>query len=398
VTIPILIYVVFERGPAIATLSVILTAFITTAFTVHGHGPVAAITKLGPLGQSVYLQVYIAIVLVTVYPIGRALHKQRSLQRLYTLLADNTRDVITRRTIDGVRTYCSPSVFEVLGWTQEEMVTMPTSQLVHPDDLEQHAAVIQELSAGKPSAVLTFRLRTVAGPYLWMEGHFRMLRDPRTDMPTEILSTSRDITQRIAAEEGLQAAYRKLELLASTDALTGMANRRTFDETLEREWRRATRERTPVALLMMDVDNFKAYNDALGHPAGDECLRRIAQCLGEIVQRPGDLSARYGGEEFVILLPITDEAGALHIARRITEALANLAIPHPANGAADRVTLSLGIASLVPVPGDNPESLVGAADRALYDAKRKGRDRIEIAWPEGEMPANDFPESLVGRA
>jgi diguanylate cyclase (GGDEF)-like protein len=260
------------------------------------------------------------------------------------------------------------------------MLNKSSVQAIHPDDVEGYQAMLKQLRSGTAhTAVYSFRALARNGSYVWMEGRYRMMMHPITGKPQEIIASTRDISERVAAEEELRTAYRNLERLASTDSLTSLANRRTFDQTLEREWRRAMRERTPLALLLLDVDYFKNYNDTLGHPAGDEVLRRIGNCLGDIVQRPGDLAARYGGEEFVALLPITDEAGALHIANRIMEAVAELGIPHPASMASDRLTLSIGIASLVPVPGTNPESLVDAADRALYEVKRKSRNGVAVA-------------------
>lgn len=393
VMVSVLIYVVFERGLAIATLSLFVLGVISTIFTMHSLGPIPAIPGLTLVGKVVYLQVFLFILLATVYPVGRALYKQERLQTLYTLLADNSRDIISRSTPHGVRLYCSPSVSEVLGWTPREMINMPVAHAIHPEDREAYSAVLKGFRMGQSNAVLRYRARTRSGDFLWMEGHFRVILDPLTGKPAEIIATSRDISARVAAEEELQAAYRNLERLASTDALTGLANRRIFDETLEREWRRAMRDRTPIALLLLDVDYFKKYNDTLGHPAGDECLRRIARCLGEIVQRPGDLAGRYGGEEFVALLPVTDESGALHIASRIAEAVAELGISHPASPLDGKLSMSIGIASVVPEFATTPDQLIEAADKALYAAKRNGRARIELAAPPRNTLAGDRPLS-----
>ncbi len=166
----------------------------------------------------------------------------------------------------------------------------------------------------------------------------------------------------------------ELERLAETDGLTGLANRRAFDAALDRAWRRRQRTGRPVSLLMLDLDHFKRLNDCRGHQAGDETLRRFAGLLAEAARRPDDLAARYGGEEFALILPDTDESGALEVARLIRERLASAALPHP-GGINGVVTASIGVASAGPDHPDGADTLVARADAALYRAKRTGRDR-----------------------
>ncbi len=178
------------------------------------------------------------------------------------------------------------------------------------------------------------------------------------------------------ANRALARANRELERLAQVDGLTGIPNRRSFDGALAREWRRAQRSGQPLALIMGDVDHFKLYNDSLGHPAGDECLRRVARALAGQPRRPADLAARYGGEEFAVLLPDTDQAGALHLAERILAITRGLSIPHPASSTGEVVTLSLGVGVLIPRPNHDAAALVRLADEALYEAKEGGRDRV----------------------
>jgi diguanylate cyclase (GGDEF)-like protein len=177
----------------------------------------------------------------------------------------------------------------------------------------------------------------------------------------------------------LQAAVQHLGLTASTDALTGIANRRTFDEVLPREYKRALREVVPLAFLMLDIDFFKQLNDMLGHQAGDACLRIIAHTLNTLARRPGDLVARIGGEEFAILLPNTSREGALKHAENIRTTIHALALDHPGSPW-KQVTISIGCAVLD--PADEPSSgtaLSAKADRALYEAKNAGRNRIAFA-------------------
>ncbi len=175
--------------------------------------------------------------------------------------------------------------------------------------------------------------------------------------------------------------------LSYTDGLTGIANRRRFDAVLDQEWRRAVRTQAPLSLIFLDVDHFKRFNDGAGHVAGDECLKQIAACAAGALLRPADLVARYGGEEFAAVLPVTESDGAREVAGRMQRALAAQAIPHPDPVAGPIVTVSIGIATAAPSPAGTPESLVQAADAALYRAKQQGRNRIVTAAGFGSARA-----------
>ncbi|HEX6373631.1 MAG TPA: sensor domain-containing diguanylate cyclase [Longimicrobium sp.] len=178
------------------------------------------------------------------------------------------------------------------------------------------------------------------------------------------------------ANARLTRANRRLSRLSSRDGLTGIANRRRFDRRLALEWRRAARTERPLSLLLADIDCFKDYNDLHGHQQGDACLRQVAQGLARSLHRAGDLVARYGGEEFAILLADTDERHAATTAEMLRARVEELAIPHGASGVSTVVTLSLGTATVRPGAGSRPRYLVERADRALYLAKREGRNRI----------------------
>lgn len=181
--------------------------------------------------------------------------------------------------------------------------------------------------------------------------------------------TFRDITE-------LKHYWDMLVDLSTTDGLTGLANRRRFDEFLEREWRRSVREESALSLIFMDIDFFKEYNDHYGHLAGDDCLRHVAGVLGRLVQRPGDLVARYGGEEFACILPGTDQQGAAELADKIMKSINGFNLPHVASRAASHVTLSFGVAAMVPERGQSPSELIRLADHLLYSAKKEGRNRV----------------------
>jgi diguanylate cyclase (GGDEF)-like protein len=176
----------------------------------------------------------------------------------------------------------------------------------------------------------------------------------------------------------LQEANEALQRLSTLDGLTGLANRRHFNEFLMHEWHRAQREASPLSLVMIDIDFFKAYNDQYGHQRGDECLRQVGTCLRSAVKRPGDLAARYGGEEFALILPQTGVTGAGTVAETLRCQVENLNIEHSRAPLHKRVTLSLGVASLIPERQHTPSVLIECADQALYQAKRAGRNRVEV--------------------
>jgi diguanylate cyclase (GGDEF)-like protein len=170
-----------------------------------------------------------------------------------------------------------------------------------------------------------------------------------------------------------------LEKLSKQDSLTDIPNRRNFEESLDREWRRAARTGRPLSLVMMDIDCFKSFNDHYGHGAGDECLRRVARILKSALSRPMDVVARYGGEEFVALLPDTDPSGARHVAENLRAAVQTAAIPHVHSNSAPVVTLSIGVATHGPDnPKTNASHLQQSADQALYMAKAQGRNQVMI--------------------
>lgn len=185
------------------------------------------------------------------------------------------------------------------------------------------------------------------------------------EMRTRLQSTTRS----------LQEANRELLRLTTIDGLTGIANRRRFDEALRVEWLRAVRDTTALSLLMIDIDYFKPYNDHYGHVAGDECLRKVAQALRDHVHRPADVVARYGGEEFAVLLPLTPLGGALRVSDGLCKTIAGLSLPHARSAAANCVTVSVGACTMVPERGLDVEQIIAMADAQLYVAKKEGRNR-----------------------
>ncbi|HCU0823149.1 GGDEF domain-containing protein [Acinetobacter baumannii] len=183
----------------------------------------------------------------------------------------------------------------------------------------------------------------------------------------------------------LMQQAQQLSLLSQQDALTGLANRRYLDETLDNEWRRALRHETPLTIMMVDIDFFKPYNDSLGHLKGDQCLKDIATAISSIAARSGDLVARYGGEEFLLLFPMTNAQQAKIQAERLMSAIKKIAIVHPCSSVSPYVTISVGVATTIPRLNDSISAFVSRADHALYQAKTNGRNQYQIALNEEQI-------------
>jgi diguanylate cyclase (GGDEF)-like protein len=203
-------------------------------------------------------------------------------------------------------------------------------------------------------------------------------QDSEVDLALAIADQLAIAIQQSELYHKLQAANQKLERLATLDGLTQIPNRRRFDDYLRQESLRMARDHAPLSLILCDVDFFKLYNDTYGHLAGDACLIQVAKAISHAVKRPGDLAARYGGEEFAIVLPNTDSRGAMQVAQAIREEIHQLHLPHAASSVSEQVTVSLGIASVLPGCPYSVKTLVGTADQALYQAKKEGRDRFQL--------------------
>ncbi|MGH8519551.1 MAG: diguanylate cyclase domain-containing protein, partial [Panacagrimonas sp.] len=198
---------------------------------------------------------------------------------------------------------------------------------------------------------------------------------------------------RALRESQQQLTQINLELvrLTNLDGLTGLSNRRYFDEHLTLQWAQCTRERNEFSVLLIDVDEFKKYNDAYGHLQGDEALKRVASAIAECVERPADLAARFGGEEFSAVLPGTPTEGAARVGEKIRQRVAALAIEHNASTVGPMLSVSVGGATIAPRPGEDPMALIHVADQALYEAKRSGRNRVVVraAPPRPPLPRPD---------
>ncbi len=196
---------------------------------------------------------------------------------------------------------------------------------------------------------------------------------------TGIVCQFKNITDRKRATQKLAELNETLKQIALVDGLTQIANRRRFDEVLAQEWKRLSRDKKPLSLLIADIDFFKKYNDHYGHQAGDDCLRRVGKALAGAILRPADLVARYGGEEFALILPEADLDAALHVGDRALGVIAELAVEHSYSDISEIVTISVGAATLVPLQDQSPAELIALADKALYQSKSAGRSRVTAA-------------------
>ena len=292
----------------------------------------------------------------------------------FRLLAEGSSDMVTRIGLDERLRYVSPSCARVVGWRANQLIGTPALAGINPKDLPEVQATVDALKRGeREEARLTYRNSHRQNGEVWLESTMRVTRkdNGRVD---GVVAISRDITEHKKLET-------RLGTLAIEDSLTGLANRRCFDERLKEEWARAYRDRSSLALLMIDVDHFKAYNDEYGHPGGDACLRLVARIIAAETRRAGDLAARYGGEEFAMLLPNTDADGCALIGERIRAAIHEASLVHTSNLASGCVTASVGGATCRPALERTAgvTSLVEAADRALYAAKDAGRDRLMMS-------------------
>lgn len=294
----------------------------------------------------------------------------------FRLLAENSSDMVSHIDLVGRRLYVSPAAAEIFGRPLEELMGRAALDDVAPEDRTFVQNSFRRLWRGERTITFEARILRPDGEQVWIEASARPLLNDATGKPEGYVTVARDVTDRKLAEARLTA-------LARTDALTDLANRRVFDEALDREWHRARRNEAPLSLLLIDADRFKLFNDSYGHLAGDACLQRLADAAAEIGRRPADVVARYGGEEFAILLPETGAADAGLLAEGLRAHIETLTLPHEANPPAGVVTVSIGVATACPwsAPDCTPVALVAAADASLYRAKQSGRNRV-VAAPD----------------
>ncbi len=293
----------------------------------------------------------------------------------FRLLAEFSTDLIVAVDADLAIRYASPAATSMLGCEPSALHGHTLAELLVPEERAAFIARHFTRAAQRGSGPELFRVLKRDGSTGWVEAKVAVL--PPGNGLGDFLVTLRDAERRRRAEEVLGQANAELTALASTDALTGLANRRMFDSTLTKEWYRALRDGVPLALLMIDVDRFKPLNDLFGHQVGDAFLAMVGRVISHTVRRAGDLAARYGGEEFAVVLPSTGASGALDIAEHIRRAVLGIDTRAIVEGGYP-VSVSIGVAATVPLAGSGATGLLHNADAALYQAKRNGRNRVEM--------------------
>jgi diguanylate cyclase (GGDEF)-like protein/PAS domain S-box-containing protein len=301
-------------------------------------------------------------------------------------LLEQSQELIVVSYFEKSLRFVSPAVEQITGLTPSEYLATPVEELAHPDDLPIMTQAIKEVAHGTKSGVYRGRVKHKDGGYRWVETLLRSWVDPDSGRVVGYVATIRDIGEQKKREDLLASENRRLLRDASQDELTGIPNRRQFNKTLVREVRRQTRNTSAMALLMLDIDHFKQYNDQFGHLPGDHCLKQVAAALKRTLQRDSDLVARFGGEEFVMLLPQTDCHGAEHVARAVLEAIRTLVIPH-SYSPAGILTVSVGVACWPAGKPIDSRRLLQQADAALYRAKNAGRDTFCVIQCQAGPPA-----------
>ena len=398
-------------GTAIALLLVVVMGALATAF---GHGPVSGVQASGwaatwPLLADGFfvLQLFVATLLFSLFPMvmaiaeGKRAHRAtEELQMRLRLLMAHASDIIILTDLDGNRLYVSPAVRDVLGIEPDRFLQLSWRDYVHEEDRARVSEQTDAARVARGSRILAFRVRHATGAEIWLEANVKHFRDRTFDlMQAEkdsgvarncgpngdegFVITLRDISASRQAELKLERANTELAALVRKDALTGLANRRHFDEALQRTWSEALAGGWPIAVLLIDVDHFKQFNDCYGHQRGDLCLRDVAVAILSGLFHPTDVAARYGGEEFAVILPRTSTDNAAQVAERIRRAVQDLHRPHVASPRGE-LTVSVGVAAAWPVRHGDVQAVVHAADEALYMSKDEGRNRttlLDVSWP-----------------
>lgn len=275
--------------------------------------------------------------------------------------------------------YIGPQIEPLLGWSQDSWVSAEDwAMRIHPDDRDYVVNFCIAQSKAGVDHEADYRALTRDNGYVWIRDVVHVVRKPDGEVDA-LVGFMFDISERKKTEEKLLSLQKELEALSFKDGLTGIANRRRFDASLELEWENARHSRLPLSLILLDVDFFKQFNDLYGHIEGDNCLTQIAQTLNLALVGPRDLAARYGGEEFILMLPETDLEAALKVAERCQRLIEKQAIPHERSAVSQFVTASMGVSSIVPAEGSRPTDFIHAVDRLLYAAKQNGRNRVETA-------------------
>lgn len=315
----------------------------------------------------------------------RAEEAIRESEETYRSILNASPDDITITDMDGNILIISPAANKMFGFESGEGHNLQFLNFIVPEEHKRARANIIQTCQGNYMGPNEYHGVRKDGTIFDIEVNSGVVRGVN-GQPTKMVFVVRDNTERKQSEHQIQTLIQQLEcekniaqLNSITDSLTGLPNRRRFDEVLHAEFFRLKRSGAPLSLIMMDVDHFKKFNDYYGHIAGDTCLKQIGDTLNSIVGRIPDFAARYGGEEFVVILPETEEEGAVILAAKIRRAVEQLAIPHAASETSDVVTISLGVTTVFTTSLTTPEQIIEIADEALYQAKQGGRNQVVFA-------------------
>lgn len=275
--------------------------------------------------------------------------------------------------------YIGPQIETLLGWPQGSWLSANDwAERMHPEDREWVVNFCVAQSQSGLDHEADYRALTHDGRYVWIRDVVHVLRNAAGEVEA-LVGFMFDISERKQTEQKLLQLQKQLEELSYQDGLTGVANRRMFDNRFQMEWSNAQRTSQPLSLILLDIDYFKQYNDHYGHVRGDDCLKSVGQALSGAAVRPRDLLARYGGEEFVLLLPETDAQAAAQVAERCRQLIRGQNIQHAHSQVAPQLTISLGVGTLIPGPFDQPHAFLERVDRLLYKAKHQGRNQAVLA-------------------
>ena len=275
--------------------------------------------------------------------------------------------------------YIGPQIETLLGWPQGSWLSANDwAERMHPEDREWVVNFCVAQSQSGIDHEADYRALTRDGRYVWIRDVVHVLRNAAGEVEA-LVGFMFDISERKQTEQKLLQLQKQLEELSYQDGLTGVANRRMFDNRFQMEWSNAQRTSQPLSLILLDIDYFKQYNDHYGHVRGDDCLKSVGQALSGAAVRPRDLLARYGGEEFVLLLPETDAQAAAQVAERCRQLIRGQNIQHAHSQVAPQLTISLGVGTLIPGPFDQPQAFLEKVDRLLYKAKHQGRNQAVLA-------------------
>ncbi|HSH73253.1 MAG TPA: sensor domain-containing diguanylate cyclase [Methylophilaceae bacterium] len=272
--------------------------------------------------------------------------------------------------------YIGPQIEKLLGWTPASWVSANDwAERMHPEDREWVVNFCVSQSKAGVDHEADYRALTKDGSYVWIRDVVHVVRKPDGEVDS-LIGFMFDISERKQTEERLITLQKELEDLSFKDGLTGVANRRMFDNILELEWGNARRNNQPLSVIMIDIDYFKQYNDHYGHLQGDDCLKRVAHVLSTAGTRAKDFFARFGGEEFVLVLPETDAEAAKKIAERCRKVVFKEQIPHEKSLVSYALTVSLGVGTITPSHKDEAMAFIDLVDKQLYQAKQQGRNCI----------------------